>query len=76
MVAAMPRQIQVVSQFALSKPAQDLLDRHLGPVDRLGAARRFRVLRVAQTLADLAGVEAVSEEQILEALLLGGGKRG
>jgi magnesium chelatase family protein len=65
-----------VSRFDLSEGARRLLDRRLGPFDRLGGARRFRVLRVAQTLADLAGIETVGEEQALEALLLGGGKRG
>jgi predicted ATPase with chaperone activity len=31
---------------------------------------------VARTLADLAGADAVGEKEILEALLLAGGKRG
>ncbi len=65
-----------VSRFSLSEVTQRLLDRRLGPFDRLGGARLCRVLRLAQTVADLAGVEAVSEEQMLEAPHLGGGKRG
>jgi magnesium chelatase family protein len=65
-----------VSQFVVSDGAQQLLDRYLGPFDRIGGARCTRVLRVARTLADLAGADAVGEEQILEALLLAGGRRG
>lgn len=65
-----------VSQFVVSDRAQQLLDRYLGPFDRLGGARCNRVLGVARTLADLAGADAVCEEQILEALLLAGGRRG
>ena len=69
-------EVSEVSQFVVSDGAQELLDRYLGPFDRLGGARCNRVLRVARTLADLAAVDAVGEEQILEALLLAGGRRG
>lgn len=64
-----------VSQLVVSDGAQQLLDRCLGPFDCLGGARCNRVLQVARTLADLVGADAVGEEQILEALLLAGGKR-
>ena len=69
-------EVAELSRFVVSDGAQRLLDRCLGPFDGLGGARCNRVLRVARTLADLAGADAVGEEQILEALLLGGGKRG
>jgi magnesium chelatase family protein len=69
-------EVAEVLRFVVSEGAQQLLDRYLGPLIRLGGARCNRVLRVARTLADLAGTDAVRDEQMLQALLLAGGKRG
>ena len=65
-----------VSQFVFQRGRSSCWIGAWVPSIASGEPGAIRVLRVAQTLADLAGLEAVGEEQISEALLLGGGKRG
>ena len=64
-----PKKLLVIDAAALAEPAASLLAR-AAERWKLSARSADRVLRVARTIADLAGEQAVSTSHVAEAIQL------